>query len=161
MTGVTHKINSPVDVFRHIDMGHNDVCWEWKGGLNEKDGRPYFTVNGKRRAAYLIVLELHSGIKKQKNAMAIHSCDNPVCCNPFHLRWGTHQDNMNDMKERDRHGLPKIVVRAILRLRAGGKTQSEIAELYGVSREAISAIDTGRGKKLTPIKGVDTEEDSD
>jgi hypothetical protein len=154
--------NLPTDVFKHIDMkgGDPDVCWPWMGKLNAKDGRPYITINSLRRPAYCIVLELHSGVP-QKAQVVRHNCDNPICCNPHHLVWGTHQDNMNDMKERDRHGLPKTVVRAILRLRAEGKTQSEIAELYGVSREAISAIDTGRGKKLTPIKRVDTEEDSD
>jgi DNA-binding XRE family transcriptional regulator len=145
---MTHtRTNSPVDVFRNIEMGYNDQCWEWRGLVNEKDGRPYFTVAGKRRAAYVIVLELHTGQKAQKNKMAIHSCDNPICCNPFHLSWGTHQDNMNDMKERERHGLPKTVVRAIIKLRKEGRTQAEIAKLYGLARETISAIDTGRSHK--------------
>ena len=51
------------------------------------------------------------------------------------------------MKERDRHGLPKIVVRAILKLLSENKTHKEIAELYGVSRETITAINTGRSHK--------------
>ena len=90
-----------------------------------------------------MVLELHSG-QDQVDRIARHSCDNPVCFNPHHLSWGNHQDNMDDMVERERHGMPRTVVRAILRLRAEGRTQKEVAELYGVSREAISAIDTGR-----------------
>jgi DNA-binding XRE family transcriptional regulator len=155
---MTREVNSNVDVFRHIDMGPNDACWEWKGRVNEKDGRPYFTVNGKRRPAYVIVLELHTGQKKPKSQMARHSCDNPICCNPFHLSWGSHQDNMNDMKERERHGLPRIVVRAILRLRAEGRTQKEVADLYGVSRETISAIDTGRSHRGN---GEDSEAGTD
>ncbi len=54
---------------------------------------------------------------------------------------------MDDMVERERHGLPKTVVRAIRKLRIEGRTQSDIADLYGISREAISAIDTGRVKR--------------
>tara|TARA_R100000306_G_C4298050_1_gene103630 strand:- start:288 stop:479 length:192 start_codon:yes stop_codon:yes gene_type:complete len=54
---------------------------------------------------------------------------------------------MNDMKERERHGMPKTVVRAILKLRNEGKTQEDIANLYGISRETISAIETGRSHK--------------
>ena len=138
--------NKPEDVFKHINMCGNTKCWEWKGKVNAKDGRPYFTVDGKRRPAYVIVLELHSGKKQEKDEVARHSCDNPVCCSPHHLTWGSHQDNMNDMVERERHGLSGIVIRAILKLRSEGRSQAEIAKLYGVSREAISAIDTGRRK---------------
>jgi DNA-binding XRE family transcriptional regulator len=137
--------NVPTNVFKHINMhnGDKDVCWEWKGKLNVKDGRPYITIDKRRRPAYTVVLELHSG-QDQEDRIARHSCDNPVCCNPHHLSWGNHQDNMDDMVERERHGMPKTVVRAIKKLRTEGKTQQEIADLYGISREAVSAIDTGR-----------------
>ena len=137
--------NRPVDVFKHIDMsgGNENECWEWKGRLNPKDNRPYFTVAGQRRPSYAVVLELYTG-EEAKGRVARHQCDNSVCCNPHHLVWGDHQDNMNDMKERERHGLPKIVVRSIRKLLAEGRTQSDIAELYGVSRETISSISTGR-----------------
>lgn len=145
--------NIATDIFKHINMhnGDTNVCWEWKGKFNAKDERPYFSFNGKRRPSYAIVLELYKGKSKQKGAMALHSCDNgcePIgCCNPNHLSWGSHQDNMDDMKERERHGLPTTVVRAIRKLRSGGKSQNECAKLYGVSRETISAIDTGRTHK--------------
>tara|TARA_Y100001938_G_scaffold135396_1_gene196987 strand:+ start:802 stop:1227 length:426 start_codon:yes stop_codon:yes gene_type:complete len=137
--------NKPKDIFKHINMhgGNKDECWEWKGRLNPKDGRPYFTINGLRRPSYAIVLEATTG-EAQEDRIARHNCDNPICCNPYHLVWGDHQDNMNDMKERERHGLPKIVVKAIKKLIEQGKTQSEIAELYGISRETVSSISTGR-----------------
>ena len=143
--------NQPHDVFKHIDMrsGVHVQCWPWKGKLNKKDGRPYFTVAGKRRPAYAYVIETASG-EKQNGRMVRHSCDNAICCNPSHLSWGSHQQNMDDMVERDRHGLPKIVVRAIRKLLAKDIPQSQIAELYGISREAVSAISTGRNhSKLT------------
>jgi hypothetical protein len=142
------KANIPADVFKHINMenGDADVCWEWEGKVNKKDGRPYYTVQGKRRPAYVYILELHTGQLQQQGQVARHKCDNKICCNPHHLSWGTHQHNMNDMKERDRHGLPATVVRAIHNLLNEGRTQQSIAILYGVSREAISAIATGRNK---------------
>ena len=140
------KKNSPNDIWQQIDMRHKDKCWLWKGKVNAKDGRPYITIEGKRRPVYVISLELYSG-EEAKGRVARHSCDNPICCNPHHLSWGSHQDNMNDMKERERHGMPKTVVRAILKLIETGKTQQEIADLYGISREAVSAINTGRNKR--------------
>jgi len=41
-------------------------------------------------------------------------------------------------------GLPKTVIRAIQRLLANGRSHRTIAELYGVSRETITAIHNGR-----------------
>ena len=57
-----HK-NKPTDVFKLINMhgGDKDVCWEWKGKLNVKDGRPYITINKRRRPAYAVVLESFRG----------------------------------------------------------------------------------------------------
>jgi hypothetical protein len=148
------RYNVPSDVFKYIDMkgGDNDKCWPWKNTVNSKDGRPYITIQGKRRPSYVIVLECFSGTKQTKGQMARHSCDNKICCNPHHLSWGTHQDNMDDMVERERHGLPKTVIRAIKRLLHEGGLHKDIANLYGVARETITAIHNGRTHK-----GVDKE----
>ena len=138
--------NTDKDVFCFINMhgGDINVCWEWKGKFNNKDNRPYFTVNGKRRPAYAVVLEVFSGTVQEQGMVARHSCDNgeqPIgCCNPHHLGWGTHQDNMNDMKDRERHGVPKTVKRAIKKLLLEGRSHQEIATLYGLSREAVTKI---------------------
>ena len=140
--------NRAVNVFLHINMhgGDTDVCWEWTRRLNKKDGRPYFTVDGKERPAYDIVLELSTG-EAQDGRVARHSCDNRVCCNPRHLQWGTEQDNSDDMVERERHGMPKTVIRAIKRLLGEGRTHKSIAKLYGVKRETITAINNKRTHK--------------
>jgi len=142
-------VNVPYDVFKHVNMhgGDKDACWEWKGKVNAKDGRPYFSVAGKRRPSYVYALELHKGKATLETPYACHSCDNKRCCNPHHLNWGSHQDNMDDMVKRERHGVPAIVLRAIRKLLTTGKTQQEIADLYGLTREAISAIATGRVHK--------------
>ena len=143
---MTHR-NTPLDIWKHIDMknGNKDQCWTWKGKVNGKDGRPYYTIDGKRRPSYIITLEAFTG-ESAKGRVARHNCDNPICCNPHHLVWGSKQDNSNDMKERERHGLPKTVVRSIRKLLDEGRTQQEIARLYGVSRECVSSISTNRRK---------------
>jgi len=139
------KRNKSIDVFKVINMheGNKDVCWEWTGALNKKDNRPYITIDGKRRPAYVIVLELTTG-EDSNGRVARHSCDVETCCNPTHLSWGSNQDNSNDMMNRERHGVPKTVLRAIRKLLKEGRTHSDIAELYGLARETISAIHQGR-----------------
>jgi hypothetical protein len=144
--------NSPTDVFSFIQMKGKDECWPWTGpyGGRASDRRPYFQAAGRRRIAYRWVYELVHG-ELAEEALILHSCDrggHPIgCCNPAHLRVGTHDENMADMTSRERHGLPKTVVRAIRRLIEQGETQQDIATRYGLSREAVSAIATKRTYK--------------
>jgi hypothetical protein len=145
------RSNSPEDIFHLFDMRGTDDCWPYIGsswGGRERDKRPYFMSNGRRQMAYRWVYELVHGVILTPDQSILHSCDNggyPVGCgNPAHIRIGTVQENSNDMKARERHGMPKTVVKAIRRLIEEGRPQHEIADLYGVSREAISAIATGR-----------------
>ena len=149
---MTRQPNDIVDVFSLIVMGEPDECWPWMGtfGGRSRDKRPYYMASGKRYMAYRLVYELVHGWIDPRSSI-LHSCDNggyPVgCCNPAHLRLGTTKENADDMMDRERHGLPKNVINAIRRLIDQGKTQEDIAQLYGVSRETVSAIKTGRTYK--------------
>jgi DNA-binding XRE family transcriptional regulator len=145
------QMNEPVDVFRVYAMCGDDECWPYTGsawGGRSQDQRPYFMAAGRRQIAYRWVYELYYGVVLTPDKSILHSCDNgafPIACgNPKHMRVGTHQENMEDMKARNRHGMPAHVVQAIRKLLSQGRTQQEIADLYGVARETISAIATQR-----------------
>lgn len=76
-------------------------CITWKGSIR-KSGYGAFNYFGKtigaHRAAYLLFVgEIGNGL------MVCHRCDNRSCVNINHLFLGSHQDNMNDMKEKKRH----------------------------------------------------------
>lgn len=141
--------NTPTDVFKHITMKGPEECWPWTGawGGRASDRRPYFMAAGHRTMAYRWVWELVNG-EIPADKMVLHSCDNggwPTgCTNPNHLRLGDQIENSKDMTDRQRHGLPHMVVRAIRRLLEQGETQQVIAERYGLTREAVSAIATQR-----------------
>lgn len=129
------------NVFKYINMMNGDttVCWPWIGATGGKHGRPYVRYQGKVRTAYSVVYELTSG-DIVGTRLIRHKCDNPICCNPKHLEIGTQKQNMQDMKERERHGVPKIVKNAWLKLRSDGVAIKEIASRYGVSATAVSVF---------------------
>lgn len=82
----------------HID--NETGCWIWTGAT---DRRGYGKIghNYKTRISTHVSLELH-GHPRPAGLCALHSCDNPRCVNPDHLRWGTLSDNMKDAFERGR-----------------------------------------------------------
>jgi len=168
--------NEPAHVFRHIAMRGKDECWPWLGtwGGRSRDRRPYFMSDGRRTMAYRWVYELVHGDPIPDDRMVLHSCDNggwPIgCCNPAHMRLGDKQDNSNDMTDRQRHGLPGTVVHAIRSLLEMGRTQQSIADLYGISRETVSAIATqrvynsgprARSARTAPQQGQPNQDRSD
>ena len=135
------KRNRATDVFKFIKMGLPDECWPWTGGVSSK-GRPYFSLDGKKQLAYRVVYLLVKG-ECPDDKMILHSCDNSICCNPNHHRLGTHAENMTDMKQRERHGMPHHTVRMIRKLIAAGVHHQTIANQFGTGRSTITEIGTG------------------
>lgn len=79
----------------------------------QKDGkRGYGRVyrDGASHGAHRVALADHLGvtIADLKGQVVRHTCDNPRCINPDHLRLGTQADNMMDMSLRRRHGNLKL-----------------------------------------------------
>ena len=94
----------------HVDKKEPDECWLWNTEIKRSYGWFKITIKGKRHEfiASRVAMFLSGGDIKDK--LVLHSCDTPSCCNPNHLRTGTHQENMNDMKARGRArgGRPKM-----------------------------------------------------
>lgn len=77
-------------------------CWEWTGARNKKSGYGQLKYRGVGLLAHRTAYELAKG-PIPDGLWVRHDCDNPPCCNPDHLRLGTHGDNMKDMVKRGRH----------------------------------------------------------
>jgi hypothetical protein len=80
-------------------------CVEWKAG-KDKDGYGIIGVTYEKNKshsfrAHRVAYELAAG-RIPHPLILLHSCDNPSCINPDHLRPGTEYDNRVDCKSKDR-----------------------------------------------------------
>lgn len=81
-------------------------CWLWTGNLSSTGyGRFYFYTPGKllNFYAHRVSWALAHGRTPGRGEVIRHSCDNPPCVNPAHLRAGSPADNIADMVARNRH----------------------------------------------------------
>ncbi len=77
-----------------------ETCWYWEGSKNPKGygliGPQYPT----RRAHRYMYILTQGAIPE--GFMVLHTCDNPSCVKPEHLKVGTAQDNTDDMIRKGR-----------------------------------------------------------
>lgn len=116
------------------------TCWNWTGsrttfgyGCIQFDGR----LIGAHRASWII----HKGLIPT-DKQVLHSCDNPRCVNPSHLRLGNQKDNVRDIYRRNRkRGILSIEeVKKIREMRNSGLSQQRIGALFGRSQTTIGRI---------------------
>src|SRR5690242_6357246 len=78
-----------------------DECWEWNGARSARGygkKKIMFRDYTTHRLAYAWANgPIPAGM------LVMHTCDNPPCCNPRHLRLGTHLDNQRDKAAKGRH----------------------------------------------------------
>lgn len=105
--------------------------------------------------AHILVCERVHGPKPTGHYEVAHSCGNPSCVNPHHLRWATPSENQLDKRIHGTHNhgernpnckLSDADVRDILRLK-GKESGGSIARRYGVSPSRINGILAGKARK--------------
>jgi hypothetical protein len=152
--------------WKRVDVSDGDGCWLWLGSRFPR-GYGSYCFRRKRIRATRIALLLDGRPMPKDGLRALHSCDNPACVNPKHLRWGTDLENAADRKLRGRdntasgprhrtrtkphlilrgegHGCAKLTADDVIEIRRDIRMQREIAATYGVSRSLIGQIRTGK-----------------
>lgn len=121
-------------------------CWEWIGA---KAGKGYGFIKrpGERKQIYAHRLSwlIHFGAIPD-GILVCHTCDNVSCVRPTHLFLGTAEDNLQDMKAKDRHlhgsrnGNSKLtdnMVRQLFKLAEQGVSQGEIGRIFGIAQSTV------------------------
>lgn len=152
-----------------------DGCWEWAGPLNTQGYGVLFLnhnyASGRRmvKSAHRYSYEKYVG-PIPDSLCIMHTCDNPKCVNPEHLRVGTWGDNNRDRSTKGRSGtkvytdadkanyskifrgsgnanakLTDDLARQIKY--AEGATHKALAERFNVSASTVGHIRTGRAWK--------------
>ena len=95
----TVRFNNPIESFwAKVVKGENENdCWSWTAQTT-RFGYGRIRYKGKKVQAHQLSFFIHNGFWAKP--MVLHSCDNPICCNPLHLRQGTAKENAKDMLER-------------------------------------------------------------
>lgn len=158
-----------------VEALDNEECWNWTGATNNKG---YGVVHLKSRKgpvlAHMVAFAWKHGAALP-GLEILHACDNPACVNPGHLRQGTHAQNLQDAARKKRMSsgvqhrdkvlagmrlgelspLAKLTDLAVLEIkRAVGKTQTELALQFGVSRQLISNIRRGMARRHSSLQEV-------
>ncbi len=136
-----------VRFWRLVDRSDSESCWPWLGAVFEQaGGYGAFTLKyPKVVRAHRVSFFFTYG--RWPIGMLLHSCDNPPCVNPLHLREGSAADNSADAKAKGRHahgeriGSAKLTSALVMEIRLAdllGAEWSYLAQRYGVSESTIA-----------------------
>lgn len=124
------------------DVG-DDGCWYWRGEL--ADGRrAKINVSKGNRNTARVLWELLNGPVSPATLEVCHTCNNPPCINPAHLKLGTKAENRADYDKVRVPRKPKLsendAKRARLILETGLLTKREIARAFMVGEQTIAKV---------------------
>jgi len=151
------------------NKGDADDCWLWTGMTKKAQNGLYGRIEFKIKSLGIRKGYLAHRLSYETNVGPIpaglevrHKCDVTLCVNPGHLEPGTHQQNMDDMRERGRargargaaHYKVKLtaadvhVIRARL---AAGESTYAIGRDFGVHAQTIWCIKSGKSWAHLPL----------
>lgn len=138
-------------LIEHVTFEGTD-CLIWPFGRAGKGYAGPVTIEGRTALACRFMCEMANGPPPSSEHEAAHSCGKGTdsCIHPKHLRWATQSENDAD---KDVHGTrtrgigyasAKLNDDAVRRIRTMAGTQQEIADYFGVSRNAIRQVLDGK-----------------
>lgn len=143
-----------VDFDEIASPGHPEECWVWTGTIGS-NGYGFWGKLLAHRVSY----ERNVG-PIPDGSVVMHTCDNPPCYNPGHLRAGTQRENLTDMRKKgrgksnpprgERHPQSKITEEDVISIRSDPRPQRVIAASTGISQAHVGEIKRGESWAHVP-----------
>jgi len=149
----TYRKTAEERFWAKVDRSDRDGCWPWMG--SKVSGYGQFMLRRRTMRAHRLAYSMINHCHVNDAEVVMHTCDNPPCCNPDHLRAGTHADNMRDMvaKGRAKPGIAdsrgvknpraRLSPHHVQAIRADTRPQRFIALEYAISQKHVSRIKRG------------------
>lgn len=135
------------DLLIRTNRNEETNCLEWQGAKSSF-GHGQLRVNSKVYEVHRLMATLIYG--EPNGLFCLHSCDNPPCINPDHLRWGTQKENLLEMQSKGRKFIAygenttsaKLTQEKVKEIRAlyPKYNKSQLARMYGVRQPTINKI---------------------
>lgn len=151
------------DFWGNVDKSQGEgSCWPWLGSLMTSGYGRYRVHPGDsgRWRAHRIALCLTTGQPYRSELNVLHSCDNPPCCNPGHLSWGTQQDNLRDAQRKGRmtnggktwtRRFEDEDILKVHELISRGFSKRQAADELGMSKTYVEQMIAGRSKRSNDL----------
>ena len=141
------KRSTPAVFWAKVDRRTPDECWPWTGKVNE-NGYGGTSFGGRHVLAHRLAYTLAVGPIPEGLGL-MHSCDNPPCCNPAHLKPGTCMENVRDCIQKGRKFI-KLTDRQVEAVRNDRRPARVIATDHNMSKSYMYSIKnrSARDRKL-------------
>ena len=135
-----------------VDKSNKDGCWLWTANTKHSGYGQFHGAKGPMSASRYAYLSVNGPLLEGE--LVMHTCDNPPCCNPAHLKKGSYYDNSLDMiqKGRDRKRGPrgerssksKLTASQVIEIRSRYPAEriTKLGPIFGVSPNSIWRIIT-------------------
>lgn len=129
-------------------------CWEWTGSL-DKDGYAEVWYDGKKRRGHRLAFKLWVG-DVADDVKVMHTCDNPPCINPAHLKAGSQKENNRDARDKGRRGRLTREQAIAAKVALVGNAAADVAASLGIPVSAVASLKLSRIYKdvSAPLESV-------
>lgn len=140
-----------------FNVGKKNECWEWLAVKSQQNGYGRISFKSKMVKAHRISYMLANNETCINHKLVTHTCDNPPCINPNHLKLSTHSENNKQAYTRNRIDRSKLgyhnpikleLTKKIYNLYIQGFTITQISKKVNLSFQTID-VHVKKYKKLT------------